>query len=81
MECMDVKSRIVCSRIHNPLDICALCVKIRNLEVNFKTDDMIMNIYDFFIRLICLVTKCRRLNKNREDRRFLFIHRIQMFCD
>ena len=58
--CMDVKSRIVCSRIHNPLDICALCVKTRNLEVNFKIGgtwrwvgkwSLIMNINDFLFDL------------------------------
>ena len=33
-----------------------------------------MNIYDFFfIWLSCLVSKCWHINKNRKDRRFLFI--------
>ena len=59
-------------------------VNIQNLKVNFKTGgtwcwvrqwSLIMNIYDFFIWLSRLVTKCQRINKNREDRRFLFIRR------
>ena len=58
-----------------------LGVKIRNLKVNFMIGgtwrrvvqrSLIMNIYNFFIRLSRLVTKRWRINKNREDRRFLF---------
>ena len=47
------------------LQVRPLGVKIRNLEVNFKTD--------FFIQLSHLVTKHWPINKNREDRSFLFI--------
>ena len=55
-----------------------LGVKIRNLKVDIKTGKwkhlvLIMNIYDFFIRLSRLVSKRRRINKNRNDGRFLFI--------
>ena len=59
-----------------------LGVKIRNLKVNFKTGgtwrwvgqwSLIMNIYDFFIRLSRLVTKHPRINKNLLSSWFLFI--------
>ena len=59
-------------------------VKIRNLKVDFKTGGtwrrvgqgiLIMHIYDFFIRLSHLVSKCWSINKNCEDGRFLFIRR------
>ena len=60
----------------------SLGVKIRKLKVGFKTGGtwrqvkqrtLIMNIYDFFIRLSRLVSKRRRINKNHKDGRFLFI--------
>ena len=34
---------------------------------------LIMKIYDFFIRLSCLVTVCNDINKKRKDGRVLFI--------
>ena len=58
-----------------------LGVKIRNLKVDFKSGGtwrwvgqwtLIMNIYDFSIRLSHLVSKCWRINKNLPSSWLLF---------
>ena len=65
-------------------DINSIGVKIQNLKVDFKTGGtrrwvgqwtLIMNIYDFFIRLSHLVSKRRRINKNLPSSRFLFMRK------